>query len=142
LRYEKCTTAVQGDGWIVGDGLSRNIGGLSGSFGSFGVFRGLWDLSGSAAIITELSDKRRCMRRHNRRLQFDGYVRTHICTGCACATDRHGCELMCHVGAVPLTLRDLYGERWQLAKISCQSALRAPGSKLLVSGMGNSWRHN
>lgn len=28
---------------------------------------------------------------------------------------------MCHVGAVLLTLRDLYGERWQLAKISCQS---------------------
>jgi len=85
-----------------------------GTFGVFRVFRGLpgtLGLSGSAAIITELSDKRRCMRRHNRRLQFDGYVRTHICTGCACATDRHGCELMCHVGAVPLTLRDLYGER-------------------------------
>lgn len=80
---------------IAGNGLGMKMGRL-------------WGFLGSAAIITELSDKRRCMRRHNRRLQYDGY---ECIQTCACATDRQECELMCHVGAVLLTLRDLYGER-------------------------------
>lgn len=97
----------------------------------------------SVAIITELSDKRRCMRWHNWRLQYDVCHRrsrrrrlaTGEISGVQCGWQAR--ELMCHLGEMLLTLRDLCAHCWQLPKMSCQTRRKVSETVETVSAVSN-----